>query len=101
MFVNRQTLGQLLKSLGRTNDSIDQLEDVLKEALRQRNRLSHSFYRQHNWRRNSEEGRAVMMDDLETIHDSILVAYKAVMRLSGIDLDAVTLERLPTGHLPI
>jgi hypothetical protein len=36
---------------------------------------------QHNFRRNSEEGRARMLDDLESIHDTLLHAYKAVMLL--------------------
>src|SRR5215472_16520777 len=34
---------------------IDELEALLKNALTERNRLSHSFYRQHNFRRNSDE----------------------------------------------
>lgn len=100
-FINRQTLGQLLKSLNQSTDSLTELEAVLSRALEERNRLSHSFYREHNFRRNSEEGRAVMMKDLDSIHDTILDAYKAVMRLSGIDLEKVTSGVLPTRHAPI
>jgi hypothetical protein len=100
-FVNRQTLGQLLKSLGRSTDALSELEELLQRALKERNRLSHSFYREHNFRRNSEEGRALMMADLESVHETILDAYKEVMRLSGVDLDATVLENLPTGYVPI
>jgi hypothetical protein len=101
-FVNRQTLGQLLKSLHRSTDSLVELEALLATALTQRNRLSHSFYREHNFRRNSDEGRAVMLQDLEAVHDAIIEAYKAVMRLSGIDLDNMSDDApLPSGHLPI
>ena len=79
-FVNRQTLGQLLKSLHRSTDTLESLHDQLLKALRERNRLVHSFYRQHNFRRNSEDGRAIMMKDLESIHDAVLEAYLAVSK---------------------
>jgi len=100
-FINRQTLGQLINSLNRSTDSLEELESLLTHALKERNRLSHSFFREHNFRRNSEEGRAVMMADLESIHAAILEAYKAVMLLSGVDLDEAVLKGLPTRHVPI
>ncbi len=101
--IDRQTLGQLLKSLRATASSLDTLEIVLWRALEERNRLQHSFYRQHNFRRNSDQGRAVMLRDLDQIHDAILGAYKAVMLLSGIDLEAEAAKpfSLPTRHVPI
>jgi hypothetical protein len=85
--INRQTLGQLLKGLKNSSESVDHLEEQFVRALKARNRLAHSFYRQHNFRRNSEEGRAKMLEDLEQIHNDLLDAYKAVMLLSGIDLE--------------
>ena len=100
-FIDRQTLGQLLKSLNRSTDSLAALESLLSRALKERNRLSHSFYREYNFRRNSDEGRALMLKDLESIHDVVLEAYKEVMRLSGMDLDKMRSAALPTGHLPI
>lgn len=103
--INRQTLGQLLKGLGRTTQSLDALESLLSKALQERNRLFHSFYRHHNFRRNSDEGRALMLKDIESIHDTLLRAYKAVTLLSGVDLDAVANSAveytLPTRHVPI
>lgn len=99
--INRQTLGQLIKSLNRSTDSLAHLDAVLARALIERNRLSHSFYRQHNFRRNSEGGRDLMMKDLEAIHEKVLEAYKAVMLLSGIDLDKLTMDALPTRHVPL
>ena len=99
--INRQTLGQLLKNVGSSTESVSHLETLLSRALDERNRLSHSFYRHHNFRRNSDEGRQLMLNDLESIHDTLLEAYKAVMLLSGIDLDAVVIGQLPTGHVPI
>ena len=87
--INRHTLGQLIKRLNSTPQSLDTLESLLSTALQERNRLFHSFYRQHNFRRNSDEGRALMLKDLESMHDTLLHAYKAVMLLSGVDVDAL------------
>jgi hypothetical protein len=87
--INRHTLGQLIKRLNSTPQSLDALESLFSKALQERNRLSHSFYRQHNFRRNSDEGRALMLKDIESIHDTLLRAYKAVMLLSGVDLDTL------------
>ena len=100
-FINKQTLGQLLRSLQRTTDSLDALETQLSRALLERNRLFHSFYRQHNFRRNSDAGRLLMLQDLESIHETILDAYKAVMLLQGVDLNKVETGELPNTHVPI
>jgi hypothetical protein len=101
--VNHHTLGQLLKGLNNRTQSLDALEALLVKARDERNRLSHSFYREHNFRRNSEEGRDFMMEDLEGIHSALLDAYKAVLALGGMDLDALakTEMKLPTRHVPI
>ncbi len=99
--INRHTLGQLLKRLNRSTDSAAHLDDLLGRALGERNRLSHSFYRQHNFRRNSGDGCEVMLVDLSNIHEVLLEAYKAVLLLSGIDLDKLEMESLPTGHVSI
>ncbi|HLW82325.1 MAG TPA: hypothetical protein VKS20_09820 [Candidatus Acidoferrales bacterium] len=99
--VNRHTLGQLFKNLKNHTQSLDALEDLLLMALSERNRLLHSFYRNHNFRRNSDEGRALMLEDLETIHSVLLEAYKAIMKANGTDLDEMSSILLPTRHLPI
>lgn len=99
--INRATLGQLLKNLKSSTQATDAIETILLEALKERNRLQHHFYRQHNFRRNTEEGRDIMMSDLTHIHDVLLKAYKAVMLINGIDLDALSLPGLPTSHVPI
>lgn len=99
--VSRHTLGQLLKNLNNRTQSLDALDALLVKARDERNRLSHSFYREHNFRRNSDEGRALMLEDLGTIHSALLHAYKAVLALSGVDLDEMAEMQLPTRHLPI
>lgn len=99
--INRQTLGQLLKNLNNRTQSLDGLNDLLLNAIKARNRLFHSFYSSHNFRRNSEEGRLIMLQDLEIVHTALLDAYKAVLLLEGIDLETMVLGDLPTDHLPI
>jgi len=99
--INRHTLGQHITKLKARNQSIADLEGVLAKALDERNRLFHSFYRQHNLRRHSDEGRQLMLDDLEAIHNTLLDAYKAVLLLSGVDMDKLSATDLPTKHLPI
>ena len=99
--INRHTLGQLLERLDYKTRSLDELEYLLSNALGERNRLFHSFYRHHNFRRNSDEGRTLMLKDLQSIHDAVLEAYKAIMLLSGVDLDAAVQRKLPTRHLPV
>jgi hypothetical protein len=101
--INRQTLGQLLRKLKMKTEIIADLEELLWKALQERNRLFHSFYRQHNFRRNSDDGRVLMLKDLETLHDTLLAAYKAIMLLSGVDLEAMAMRPvpLPIRHIPI
>jgi hypothetical protein len=96
--VNKDTLGQLLRQASGLHDDLDQAADLLTRALAERNRLAHSFFRQHNFRRNSDSGRALMLQDLESLHDTLLEAYKLVMRVSGIDLGKIVMGELPTIH---
>jgi hypothetical protein len=99
--VDRKTLGQLIRAAQAKVPKPDNLEELLEKALLERNRLNHAFYRQYNFRRNSADGRALMLKDLEHIHDQILGAYKALMLFSGADLDNLPAVDLPAGHLPI
>jgi len=99
--INRNTLGQLLWQLRGNYNDLDALESLLNVAKAERNRLIHSFYREHNFRRNSAGGRALMLQDLEKMHEKIIDAYKAVMKLLGIDLDKIQMQGLPTKHVPI
>jgi hypothetical protein len=99
--INRSTLGSLLRNLTEKTSRFEKGAELLANALAERNRLAHSFYRQHNFRRNSEDGRAVMLADLEEIHSCILQAYEMVLLLGGVDLGALQGAALPTRHLKI
>ena len=99
--INKSTLGQVLKRIGEKTPNLEQATELFARALAERNRLSHSFFRQHNFRRNSGDGRAVMLADLESIHRTLLEAYKVALAVSGIDLDSAQLPALPTRHLKL
>ena len=103
--INKQSLGQLIRSLGAVPEPVKDLEQVLSDALAARNRLSHSFFVQHKFLRNSDSGRNVMLRGLDSLHDSLLEAYKAVLLLSGFDLEWLVAQNddvpLPTDYLPI
>lgn len=99
--INGSTLGRLIDNVRAKTSGLDHAAEDLARALAERNRLSHHFFRQHNNRKNSDEGRAIMVADLEKCHETMFAAYKVVMKVSGIDLDTIdtaSLE-LPTKHL--
>jgi hypothetical protein len=96
--INKSTLGQLLKQLAASAGFSGDLDLLLAKALAERNQLFHSYYRNHNFGRNSDEGRVTMLEDLDRKHETILEAYKAVMQLSGIDLDKLAKVPMPTTH---
>jgi hypothetical protein len=99
--IDRKTLGRLLCGLKGKSDVLLSLEKILDEALRARNRLSHSFYREHNFRRNSEDGRAIMLDDLCSLHEAILGAYKALLEAFGVDFEDRDMSLVPTKHIKL
>ena len=98
--IEKSTLGRLLKSLENKLGGYENTENIFQNALNERNRLSHSFYREHNFRRNTPEGCQIMIEDLEKMHKTILRAYSLTLALSGIDLESVDIP-LPTSHLTI
>jgi hypothetical protein len=49
--INRQTLGTLIKNAKGRSQAVEEIAALLERALGERNRLSHSFYRRHNFRR--------------------------------------------------
>ena len=99
--IDRKTLGQLIQELKKSGGPGEKLQDLLALALSERNRLNHSFYRQHNLRRDTEEGRVIMLADLEAIHERLLAAYAAVLPLGGIEITEDAILKAQSGHLPL
>lgn len=99
--IDRQTLGQLISNFRNKIPVSSEFEATLALALDDRNRLNHSFYRAHNFRRNSEEGRALMLEDLEAMRERILGAYLDLLRLEGVEIESLKGVPLTTEHLPL
>jgi hypothetical protein len=99
--VDRKTLGQLMATFLKNGAVSPDLEQLLVSALEDRNRLNHAFYRSHNFHRNSERGRVIMLQDLDSMHGNIIAAYVAMMRLSGVDIEQIDTAPSPTRHLPL
>ncbi|MCY4058876.1 MAG: hypothetical protein OXG44_12820 [Gammaproteobacteria bacterium] len=103
--VDGKTLGQLIRDLPNAVEIPFELGVRLDFALDARNELVHSFFLRHNYRRNSAEGRDIMLRELDSLHETILDAFKAVSLLTGVDLERLVAEDrggpLPTRHLPI
>ena len=83
--INKRTLGNLKKELEQSGESIEQINQLLNDAVESRNRLTHRFYAYHKC--DTDDGREVMLRDLQAIHKVLLEAYKEVLRLSGIDVE--------------
>ena len=81
--INKRTFGTLKKNLEQGGESIEHIKQLLNDALESRNRLTHRFYAYHQC--DSDDGRDVMLRDLEAIHKVLLEAFKKILRLSGID----------------
>lgn len=99
--IDRKTLGQLIHELKKFGEPDEKIQYLLSLALNDRNRLNHSFYRQHNLRRNTEEGRMLMLADLEVIHTNLIAAYVALETMSSIEISQNAIQQAKSGHLPL
>lgn len=61
----KETLGRLIRRLNQFSEVSPALESTLKEALNERNRLVHHFFRDHAENFMSEAGRNSMITELE------------------------------------
>jgi hypothetical protein len=73
--VNSRTFGNLLKQIRTIGGVSESIQRIVEEALEKRNYLVHKFFRSHNLRINSEEGRNEMIADLRAIHESLSRAH--------------------------
>jgi hypothetical protein len=99
--INRMTLGQLFRAMTFDDQVRASAEELIQRALLERNRLSHSFFREHNLRRNSAEGRAKMLEDLLQMHKVMQDALELIFQISGTDLTEFETSPLPSHHLQI
>jgi hypothetical protein len=91
--INRSTLGRLLQSLQQHAGLDDGLTEKFASALNARNRLSHGFFEKHNFRIDSDEGRDLMIADLETLHTELFAAWQAAGAAAKLTIDVLLKER--------
>jgi hypothetical protein len=82
--INRKTLGQLLKALSDYMDLDDEVTLLFNDALQARNRLNHGFFEHHNFAIQTDEGRNVMIADLERLHQQLFAAWQIAQRASDV-----------------
>lgn len=84
--IDRHTLGQMLKRVKTMVTFEEGLDLLLISALKARNRLNHGFYERHNFRIDTDEGRDLMMDDLEILHTELFDAWRLVSAMTETTL---------------
>lgn len=84
--MDKFTLGRLSRALQSKSVADNDTLQYVSVALKARNYLAHEFYRKHNFKRDTSEGRQKMFDDLKNIHQVIFEAYRKVLLLSNIEI---------------
>ena len=84
--IDASTLGMMLRHLKRATTIDDVITDKFASALKARNRLMHGFYERHNFKIQTDEGRDVMMADLEKLHDELFHAWQLASTMTGLTM---------------
>ncbi len=74
--IEAHTLGRLLGVLKGKISFDEHLAERFASALRARNRLNHGFYERHNFKIQTEEGRDVMIADMEELHEELFQVWR-------------------------
>lgn len=74
--IEAHTLGRLLGVLKCKVDFDEHLAGKFASALEARNRLIHGFYERHSFKMQTDEGRDVMMADLDELHEELIQAWR-------------------------
>jgi hypothetical protein len=82
--LNRKTFGAMVRQLQKTLNLSDSIIAVIDEALERRNYLTHHFFRTHNFRLFSEEGRKIMMAELKEIQAKLDKAHQMMSAISSL-----------------
>lgn len=96
--IEAHTLGRLLGVLKGKVAFDEQLAEQFASALKARNRLNHGFYERHNFKIQTDEGREIMIADLEELHEEFFEAWRIASGLTAAMAELVTKLRsdMPT-----
>lgn len=81
--IEAHTLGRLLGVLKGKLAFDDHLAERFASALTARNRLNHGFYERHNFKIQTDEGRYVMIADLEELHEELFQVWRIASGLTS------------------
>ncbi len=87
--IDRSTLGRLLNDLRRHLRLDGGLEDLFSSGLKARNQLMHGFFERHNFKIQTQEGRAEMVADLDDLHGELFRAWRSAGKLATIIAEMV------------
>lgn len=93
--IERSTLGRLISTLKKHAGIDDGLAARFQSALEARNKLNHGFYERHNFRIQTDEGRQLMFDDLESLHDELFEAWQIACTMTQLANEAMADLPLP------
>lgn len=82
--IDRSTLGRLLGDLRQYITIDGDLEEGFSSALKARNRLMHGFFEKHDFKIQTEQGRANMISDLDHLHAELFEAWRAAGKLTTL-----------------
>lgn len=91
--IDKSTLGGLLSKLKKHVEYDEDLSTRFASALVARNRLNHGFYERHNFKIQTDEGRDVMMADLEALHDELFTAWQLAGAMTSLASEVIMRER--------
>ena len=81
--MGKLTLGNLLRQTCQDVSFDDNTFCIFDAALDARNKLFHGFFERHNFKIQTDEGRAIMMADLEQLHDKLINAWRIASAISA------------------
>ncbi len=97
--LDKKTLGALLnKKLKRYLDHVDEMKRIFTSALEVRNRLTHTFFRDHNFAIQNDEGRDVMVAELDALHSELFSAWQLASDVSERIFKLIHDDRAKSAH---
>ncbi|MGR3723466.1 hypothetical protein [Abyssibius alkaniclasticus] len=87
--IEAHTLGRLLGVLKGKVAFDEHLAERFASALKARNRLNHGFYERHNFKIQTDEGRDLMVADLEKLHEELFGVWRVASGLTSVMAELV------------
>ncbi len=80
--IEAHTLGRLFGALRGKIEFENDLTDQFASGLKARNQLNHGFFQRHNFKIQTNEGREVMVSNLEELHEELFQAWQVASSMT-------------------